>query len=89
MDQALELFRAELLPTVREQDGYDGTYVLANPDGKALLLTLWETEEQAEVNAPTGQYSDHLAQYAAIYGAPPGRSRYEVLLADRPVGART
>ena len=89
MEDAVQLFRAEVLPAVREQEGYDGTYVLANPDGKALLLTFWETEDQAEANAPTGQYSEHLAQYAAIFAAPPGRDRYAVLVADQPVGAGT
>ena len=86
LDDAVQLFRAEVLPAIRELEGYDGTYVLANPDGKALLLTFWETEEAAEANAPTGQYSEHLAQYAAIFRAPPGRERYAVLVADQPVG---
>jgi heme-degrading monooxygenase HmoA len=86
MDYAVQLFRAEVLPAVREQEGYQGTYVLANPDGKALLLTFWETEEEAEAHAPTGQYSEHLAQFSAIFSAPPGRDRYAVLVADQPVG---
>lgn len=86
MDYAVQLFRSEVLPAVREQEGYHGTYVLANPDGKALLLTFWETEEEAEANAPTGQYSEHLKEYAAIFSAPPGRDRYAVYVADQPVG---
>ena len=86
MDHAVELFRAEVLPALREQEDYGGTYVLANPDGKALLLTFWETEEAAEANATTGRYSEHLARYAAIFRAPPGRDHYAVLVADQPVG---
>ena len=39
MDHAVRLFRAEVLPALRDQEGYDGTYVLANPDGKALLVS--------------------------------------------------
>ena len=85
LDEAVEMFRAEVLPQLRELPEYDATFVLANPDGKALLLTFWETEEAAEANAPTGQYSEHLAQYAAIFRAPPGRERYAVLVADQPV----
>ena len=86
MDYAVQLFRSEVLPAVREQEGYHGTYVLANPDGKALLLTFWETEEAAEAHAPTGQYSEQLREYAAIFSAPPGRDRYTVYVADQPVG---
>ena len=60
MDHAVQLFRAEVLPALREQEGYDGTYVLANPDGKALLLTFWETQEAAEA-----QRDDRLLRRAA------------------------
>ncbi|HEU6446365.1 MAG TPA: hypothetical protein VFL61_15030 [Gaiellaceae bacterium] len=89
MDSAVQMFRDEVLPQVSEQEGYHGTFVLANPDGKALLLTFWDTEEQAEAHAPAGQYSEHLARYAAIFASPPGRGRYEVALADQPVGIGT
>ncbi|HEX7256215.1 MAG TPA: hypothetical protein VF236_09840 [Gaiellaceae bacterium] len=87
LDYAVQLFRSEVLPALREQDGYDGTYVLANPDGKALLLTFWDTEEAAEAQAETGFYAETLARYAAIFRAPPGRDRYAVLVADQPVGS--
>jgi hypothetical protein len=86
MDYAVQLFRAEVLPALRDQDGYDGTYVLANPDGKALLLTFWETEGAAAAHLETGFYAEQLARFAAIFRAPPGRDRYAVLVADQPVG---
>ena len=86
IDDAVQMFREEVLTGLRDQEAYAGTYVLANPDGKALLLTFWETEEAAEAHAPTGQYSEHLARFAAIFRAPPGRGRYAVLVADQPVG---
>ena len=34
IDAALELFRSEVLPQLREQDGYEGVYVLTTPEGK-------------------------------------------------------
>ena len=86
MDYAVQLFRAEVLPALREQEGYDGTYVLANPDGKALLLTFWETQEAADAQRETGFYAEQLERFAAIFHAPPGRDRYAVLVADQPVG---
>ena len=86
MDHAVELFRAEVLPALREQEDYGGTYVLANPDGKALLLTFWETEGAAEAQRETGFYAEQLERFAAIFRAPPGRDHYAVLVADQPVG---
>ena len=86
MDHAVELFRAEVLPALREQEDYGGTYVLANPDGKALLLTFWETEGAADAQRETGFYAEQLERFAAIFRAPPGRDHYAVLVADQPVG---
>ena len=89
IDQAVQRFREEVLPELREADGYGGTYCLANPDGKALLMTFWEREEQAETQAQTGFYGEQLARFAAIFQAPPGRELYVVMVADQPVGAGT
>jgi heme-degrading monooxygenase HmoA len=86
MDDAVQIFRDEVLSELRHQDGYAGAYVLANPDGKALLLTFWETEEAAEAQAGTGFYAEQLARFAAIFRSPPGRDRYAVVVADQPVG---
>jgi hypothetical protein len=86
IDDAVQMFRDEVLPELRDQEAYAGTYVLANPDGKALLLTFWETEEAAEAQTTTGFYAEQLARFAAIFRAPPGRDRYAVVVADQPVG---
>ena len=86
MDDAVQMFRAEVLPELRAQEAYEGAYVLANPDGKALLVTFWKTEEAAEAQAATGFYSEQLTRFAAIFRSPPGRDRYAVVDADLRVG---
>src|SRR6266700_9698 len=47
--EALETFRAQTLERLREQLGYRGVWVLATSEGKALLMSLWETEAQASI----------------------------------------
>jgi hypothetical protein len=89
IDDGVRLFREEVLPDLRAEDGYAGMYVLANPDGKALLVSFWDTEEDAEAQTQTGFYADQLARFAAVFGSPPGRDRYEVRLADQPVGVES
>jgi hypothetical protein len=86
IDEAVQMFRNEVLPELWDLEAYAGTYVLANPDGKALLLTFWETQEAAEAQAGTGFYAEQLARFAAIFRSPPGRDRYAVVVADQPVG---
>jgi hypothetical protein len=83
MAQAVEMFREEVLPALHGMAGYEGAYVLANPEGKALLLTFWATEEAADTQIETGE---QLERYAAIFGSPPGRASYSVFLAEQPTG---
>jgi len=84
---AVDLFVREIVPRLREQPGYCGVHVLTTPEGKALLMSLWATERDADASAETGFYADLLAEYAALFRAPPGRERYEVAFEDSPAHA--
>jgi hypothetical protein len=84
--EAVELFREEILSELRALDGYEGSYVLANPEGKALLVTFWSTEEAADTQIETGFYGEQLARYAAIFRSPPGRASYSVVFSEQPAG---
>jgi hypothetical protein len=86
-DDAVALFEAEVLPRLREQAGFLGVYVLANPDGKAMLVSFWETAAAADVSAANGWYPNVLDEYVTLFRSPPGRERYEVRLAVPPVHA--
>jgi heme-degrading monooxygenase HmoA len=86
LDDAVELFRESVVPALREQDGYEGVYVLVSPEGKALVLTFWESEEAAEAGLAGGRsfYAEQVAKFVTIYRSPPGREHYDVVLADGP-----
>ena len=84
IDDAVAMYEREVVPALRELDGYCGAYVLTNPDGKALLVAFWATEKQAETNAGAGFYPDTLTQYATLFKSPPGRDRYLVAYVDDP-----
>jgi hypothetical protein len=85
---AVELFERQVLPVVREQPGYEGCYVLANEEGKGILISLWETEEAAATEGGSGIYSELLGRYVTLFRSPPGRERYEVAVADLPARGR-
>jgi hypothetical protein len=83
MESAVELFEERVLPELRDQHGYEGVYVLTTPEGKALIMSLWETEEDAA--GDHGRfYDEQLEQYMTLFREAPGRERYEVALADAP-----
>jgi heme-degrading monooxygenase HmoA len=86
---ALERFQALVLPDLRSQPGYEGVYLLANEEGKGVVITLWESEEDAEAALASGFYTAQLERFVALFRAPPGRESYEVVFAEAPDFARS
>jgi hypothetical protein len=82
MDDAAAAFREEVLPRLRELDGYEGVLVLTTPEGRGIIVSLWSTKEALE--AGTGFATGELERYMTIFAAPPGREHYDVTLADLP-----
>jgi hypothetical protein len=79
---ATSLFKEHVLPGLEEQDGYEGVIVLTTPEGKGMIITLWETEEGAR--DASGFAAAELERYMTMFKAPPGREHYEVVFADTP-----
>jgi hypothetical protein len=87
VDDALQVFEQQVMPVLREQPGYRGVYVFSTPEGRALLISFWDTSEQADATADTGWYPAVLEEYVTLFRSPPGREHYEVRLAAPPVTA--
>jgi heme-degrading monooxygenase HmoA len=83
--EAVELFRKSVLPALREQDGFEGAYVLLSPEGKALVLTFWSDDEAAEAGLASGFYREQVAKFMTVFGSGPGRETYEVVVAEAPL----
>src|SRR5947209_6081041 len=84
LDDAIDLYRDSVLPTLHEHEGYEGCYVLVTPEGKALSLTFWATEEDAQVGLASGMYEANVEKFVTIYRTPPGRETYDVVVAEPP-----
>jgi heme-degrading monooxygenase HmoA len=86
VDDAVELFRESVLPALHEQPGFDGVYVLLTPEGQALVLTFWESEEAADAGLEGSRsfYAEQVEKFVTLYKAPPGRDHYKVVLAEAP-----
>jgi heme-degrading monooxygenase HmoA len=89
VEQATRLFDESVVPALREQDGYEGAYVLLSDQGKVLALTFWETEEAAEAGLRGSRsfYAEQIEKFVTLYRSPPGREEYDVVLADAPAVA--
>ena len=86
VDEAVELFRESVVPALHQQPGYEGVYVLVSPEGQALVLTFWESEDAADAGLAGSRsfYSEQVKKFVTLYRAPPGRETYEVVLVEEP-----
>jgi hypothetical protein len=84
LDAALAQFEGAVMPRLREQPGFCGLYALTTPEGKAMLISFWENEAQADATSESGWYPDVLAEFTTLFRSPPGRECYEVRIAVPP-----
>jgi len=62
------------------QKGYCGAYLLLDrKTGKAVALTLWESEKDAIANEQSGYYQEQVVKHLAFFAAPPIREGFEVV----------
>jgi heme-degrading monooxygenase HmoA len=86
VEDGIDLFRESVIPALHEQPGYHGVYVLLSPEGKALVLSFWESEEHADSGLAGSRsfYSEQVEKFMTLYRAPPGRETYRVVVAEEP-----
>ena len=85
VEAGVDRFNSLVVPALREQQGFEGVYVLVSQDGRGLVLTLWDSEASAEAGLGSGFYAAQLAQFVTFFRSPPGREGYDVVVADLPM----
>ncbi|MEE8519191.1 MAG: hypothetical protein V3S98_08710 [Dehalococcoidia bacterium] len=86
LDKAQGVFERLVVPEMRKQMGYEGSYLLRARDGKGLLVVLWESEDAATTSESSGFYAEQLGTLLTLLGRiPPEPQNYEVAFADHPV----
>jgi heme-degrading monooxygenase HmoA len=87
--QAVAVFEESVVPALRAQGGYEGSYVLLSEEGKVLVLTFWESDEKARDSVLSGFYQGQIEKLSdfVFFSSAPGREGYDVVVADAPVAA--
>jgi heme-degrading monooxygenase HmoA len=85
--QALERFEAVVLPVLHQQPGFKGLLVLETPAATGMLVSLWDTEADAQKGIETGYYDEQVAQFVMFMKQPPGRDHYEVVYSEGEIAA--
>jgi heme-degrading monooxygenase HmoA len=88
-DDAIVVFEESVLPALRDQDGYEGCYVLLSEEGKMLVLSFWEDRQAARQTRQSGFYEAQVAKFTdlVLYRQQPGREMYDVVVAEAPQAA--
>ncbi len=82
VDDVVDRFTTEFLPGLRELPGFEGILLLVTPEGKGLVVSLWETEEA--ISASAGAAAGAVEEFVTLYRSPPGREHYRVAYAELP-----
>ena len=82
IDDVLEHLKTEILPRLRDLEGYEGITVMVTPEGKGMVVSFWDSEEA--VNASAGVAAAAVEEFVTVYRAPPGRELYRVAYAEMP-----
>ncbi len=80
VDEAVKVTNESVLPAAKSQKGFHGAYLLTQPEGKAIMVSMWETEEDAIANENSGYYQEQLAKFKDMFAAPPVHEGYNVSL---------
>jgi heme-degrading monooxygenase HmoA len=83
LDEAIKIVKENVLTVAKSQKGYRGAYLFTDSKtGKGLMISLWDTEEDAIANEESGYYQEQVAKFKDIFAAPPVREGYEVSVQD-------
>lgn len=79
MDDAIAVFRDSIVPAAQQQKGFKGIRLFTDPNsGRAVVVSLWETEEDLKAGESSGYYQEQLDKLAPMLSEPPERNAYEV-----------
>lgn len=72
LDEAADIFRNDVIPAVKQQKGFHNALLLTDPEtGKALSITLWDTEADQKASEGNGSLQQQLGKVGALLAGPP------------------
>lgn len=79
LDEAIQIWRSSVLPSVRDQRGFHTVRLLVDREnGKIASMALWETE--ADFQATVAWNQEQIAKFSLLFIMPPEVSGYELVI---------
>jgi heme-degrading monooxygenase HmoA len=83
VDETIKIVEESVLTAAKSQKGYRGAYLFTDrKTGKGLMISLWDSEEDAVASEQSGYYQEQVAKFKDFFTAPPVREGYEVSVQD-------
>jgi heme-degrading monooxygenase HmoA len=77
--EAIDLYTNSVVPAAKAQKGFGGAYLMTDAaSGKALSITVWESQANMEAGEAGGYYQEQIAKFGSLFTAPPVIDHYEV-----------
>jgi len=83
IDEFAKRYKESVITAARSQKGYRGARVFMDrKTGNGMVITLWESEEDAVANEKNRYYQEQISKFITFYKKPPIREGYEVVFQD-------
>ena len=84
LGKAIEIYRDSVIPAAREQKGFhDALLFTDSATGRAVSVTIWETEEDLLAGQSSGYYQEQIAKFAELMIRTPDQEGYELVYTSR------
>jgi heme-degrading monooxygenase HmoA len=77
MEEWIAILRDSIVPAVKQQKGFKGFVVLADPNtNKGIAYSVWETEADLKATETSQFYQQQIAKLSGVLAMPPVREMY-------------
>ena len=78
LDKLIQVYNEQAIPAVLPQRGFKGTYLLTKPSGDCMILSIWDTEEQANAWPQNPEHKRAGEKLGPLISSTPVREGYEL-----------
>ncbi len=83
--EAIDVYKDSVIPAAKAQKGFQGVYLMTDASsGKALAISVWETEEDMMAVESGGYYQEQISKLAGILAGPVATEHYELSVDQGP-----
>ncbi len=84
LGKAIGIYRDSVIPAAKDQKGFHDALLFTDPaTGRAVSITIWETEEDLLAGQASGYYQEQIAKFAELMIRTPDQEGFELAYTSR------